>query len=94
MAGGCYEPFFSASGVDALRTIRSGERFEIALIDVSIPNISSVVLVDEYIWNNPHGKIVIMSGYHCPDAFKGLDFLKKPFMQDNLVGILKRNSPV
>jgi DNA-binding NtrC family response regulator len=83
------------SGFKALNTIRS-EHFNIALIDIGMPEMNGVELMTEIRRLSARTKIILMTGYgqHHPlykraVAAKPDKLLHKPFDPENLIEIVK-----
>ncbi|MCX7966098.1 MAG: response regulator [Syntrophorhabdaceae bacterium] len=87
--------FTATTGKDALDIVKH-EDIEVALLDVRLPDISGVNLLDLLKKENPALAVIMMTGYSTHkdiiDAMKkgASDFLLKPFEYDNLIMVMIR----
>jgi DNA-binding NtrC family response regulator len=89
---GGYKVFIARSGREAISTAKceKGE-FDLALVDVSLGDISGFEIARELAAEKPGIKIIIMSGFADKKieareiADKGYNFLFKPFTLDSLL---------
>lgn len=91
---GC-KVFTATTGKDAIDLVRH-EDIEVALLDVRLPDINGVNLLDALKKENPTLAVIMMTGYSTHkdiiDAMKkgASDFLLKPFEYDNLIMVMIR----
>lgn len=85
----------ATTGKEAIEVIRN-EDIDIAILDVKLPDINGVLLLDKIKDEKPAVAVIMMSGYKDHDAIidamkKGAsDFLLKPFELDKLILIMMR----
>lgn len=84
----------AASGSEALSTLRTAP-VDVVLSDIRMPGMTGLDLAREIsrIW--PWLRVVLMSGYECPESLESdprlasLPFLRKPFDLEELVDLIK-----
>ena len=75
-------------------------RFDLLLSDVVLPDQNGVELADQLLAQNPHLRVLMVSGYADDRACwakirqKGFGFLQKPFALDDLLRAIKQALPV
>lgn len=80
----------ATTGKEAIELVKH-EKIEIAILDVKLPDINGVTLLDAIKKENPTIAVIMMTGYSTHkdiiDAMKkgASDFLLKPFEYDNLI---------
>lgn len=80
-----------ASGEEALRLIRSGERFDLLVTDHLMPGISGTDLVREVWTATPDMPVLLVSGYAESEGVDpDLPRLTKPFRKDELAASLSQ----
>jgi two-component system, sensor histidine kinase and response regulator len=90
-----YEVEVAATGAEGLRLMREGE-LALVLIDVMMPDISGIELLDAIRRHDPEIICIIITGYATVElavaAMKqgAYDFLAKPFSDDNLVMVVEK----
>ncbi|HEX8739008.1 MAG TPA: GAF domain-containing protein [Casimicrobiaceae bacterium] len=92
-------PADSPSGTDALRRLGEGERFDLAIVDMHMPDIDGIALAKSIRAGHPHLPLVLFSSLGRREAGgdEGLfdAYLTKPVRQsqlfDVLVGLLARD---
>ncbi len=89
------EVFAAASGKEALNLL-SGESVDIAVVDIDLPDIDGLTLLDMVRRQDPTIAVVMITGHNDPDLIinamkKGAsDFLMKPFSIDKLLLVIMR----
>ncbi|HEY8851497.1 MAG TPA: response regulator [Gemmatimonadaceae bacterium] len=85
-----YTVLEAANGTDALTTAQNGNKIDLLLTDVVMPEMSGRELVDRFAKLRPNTKVLFMSGY-TDDAIvrhgvlrPGTAYLQKPFSPDTL----------
>jgi CheY-like chemotaxis protein len=80
------------SGKEALKILRGGEAFDLLITDQGMPGMTGAELVDTVRAERPDLPIVLATGYdELPaDMARGVPRLLKPFMQSQLLEIVKR----
>lgn len=86
---GKYDVVSCANGKKAIRDIKHGLEFDLAMIDLSLPDIGGDVVIAEIKETNPNAQILIASNY--PFIQKGINFrhIGKPTEQDALLKIIE-----
>ncbi|HON84731.1 MAG TPA: response regulator [Syntrophorhabdaceae bacterium] len=85
----------ATTGKEAIELVKN-EKIEIAILDVRLPDINGVTLLDIIKKENPTIAVIMMTGYSSHkdiiDAMKkgASDFLLKPFEYDNLIMVMIR----
>jgi response regulator RpfG family c-di-GMP phosphodiesterase len=89
------EVYRASTGKQAIELL-SERQIEIVILDVKLPDIDGIALLDTIRLQDPTVAVVMITGYHDPDLIieamkKGAsDFLMKPFSVDKLLlGIMK-----
>jgi CheY-like chemotaxis protein len=89
-----YDVVTADSGHRALGLIQ-GQRFEVALVDVTMLGMDGLTLVDRIMAEDPHFQIIILTGNpRLGDVRKGLkegvfDYLTKPQKVEDLVTVIR-----
>ena len=89
------EVFKASMGKEALDLLE-GEAVEIAILDIKLPDMDGIALLDEIRLRDPTIGVVMITGYNDPDMIieamkKGAsDFLMKPFSIDKLMLAIMR----
>jgi CheY-like chemotaxis protein len=80
------------SGKEALKILRSGEAFDLLITDQGMPGMTGAELIDAVRAERPDLPIVLATAYdELPnDMARGVPRLLKPFMQGQLLEIVKR----
>jgi CheY-like chemotaxis protein len=80
------------SGKEALQILRSGEAFDLLITDQGMPGMTGAELIDAVRAERPELPIVLATGYNelPADMARGVQRLLKPFMQGQLLEIVKR----
>jgi PAS domain S-box-containing protein len=80
------------SGKEALKIMRSGEAFDLLITDQGMPGMTGAELIDAVRAERPDLPIVLATAYdELPaDTARGVPRLLKPFMQAQLLEIVKR----
>ena len=80
------------SGKEALKILRSGEAFDLLITDQGMPGMTGTELIDAVRAERPDMPIVLATAYdELPDdTARGVPRLLKPFMQAQLLEIVKR----
>lgn len=85
----------ASTGKEALEVLSKAD-LEIVILDVKLPDINGISLIDSIKINNPTIGVIMITGYHDPnlivDAMKkgASDFLIKPFEFDKLILVMMR----
>ncbi len=85
----------ATTGKEAIELVKH-EKIEIAILDVKLPDINGVALLDAIKKENPTIAVIMMTGYSTHkdiiDAMRkgASDFLLKPFEYDNLIMVMIR----
>jgi response regulator RpfG family c-di-GMP phosphodiesterase len=85
----------ASSGREALEVLGKAE-LEIVILDVKLPDVNGISLIDTIKIKNPTIGIIMITGYHDPNLIveamkKGAsDFLIKPFEFDKLILVMMR----
>jgi two-component system, cell cycle sensor histidine kinase and response regulator CckA len=80
----------AASGEEALDIASSGQRFDVLVTDLMMPNMSGDELAERVTASHPDAKIVLMSGF-SEDVLgetrmtRHRHFIEKPFTQQQLL---------
>ena len=89
----------AADGSTALDAVRAQDiAIDILFLDVTLPGISSRVVLEEAKRLRPQVKVVVTSAYSKEMAAESLQttikhFLRKPYRLDDLVGFIQTNFP-
>ncbi len=87
--------FKASTGKEALEVLNRAD-LEIVILDVKLPDINGISLIDAIKIKNPTIGIIMITGYHDPNLIveamkKGAsDFLIKPFEFDKLILVMMR----
>ncbi|OPY79034.1 MAG: Cyclic di-GMP phosphodiesterase response regulator RpfG [Syntrophorhabdus sp. PtaU1.Bin153] len=87
--------YSASTGKEALEALDSTE-IEIVILDIRLPDISGISLLDTIKIKNPTVGVIMITGYHDPNLIveamkKGAsDFLIKPFEFDKLIFVMMR----
>ena len=85
----------ASSGKEALEVLGKAE-LEIVILDVKLPDVNGISLIDTIKIKNPTIGVIMITGYHDPNLIveamkKGAsDFLIKPFEFDKLILVMMR----
>jgi len=85
----------ASTGAEALERLE-GQFFDLALLDLKLPDISGVQVLQSIKERNPEAKVVIITGYACLDtaveALRGGadDYIAKPFRMEELTAIIRK----
>ncbi len=90
-----YEYIDTSNGKDALELIKGPHNFDLAVIDLFLPDIRGDRLLKHIRETEPEMKGIILSGYKVDDANKSLDipvsgYLHKPFNIDDFSEMIKK----
>lgn len=82
-----------ASGMEAIDLIKTGEVFDLVLVDFMMPDMDGIETSKELRKINPNCYVVIMSAYSDTDAMEqakelGLQLLPKPIPEDMLAQVM------
>jgi DNA-binding NtrC family response regulator len=89
-----YEVTSAADGVEGLRLIQ-GSRFDVALLDLKLPRVDGLTLLQSFKAANPQGLAIMMTAYgtiqSAVAAMKAgaTDYLLKPFPSEDLLTLLR-----
>jgi response regulator RpfG family c-di-GMP phosphodiesterase len=89
------EVYAASTGREALEFL-SGQSIDIAVLDIKLPDIDGLTLLDTMRLQDPTIAVVMITGYNDPDLIieamkKGAsDFLMKPFSIDKLLLVMMR----
>lgn len=85
---GGHEVVVADGGESALRELATGEKFDLALVDLEMPTMTGLELAREISKQYPALSIALMSGFdRAPPEWKGL-FISKPFHLTALTGVV------
>lgn len=90
-----YEVVIPNSALESLEIFKPGE-FALAVIDLVMPDIGGIELMESFISKDPNIKIVIMTGYPTVDsAYKAMvdgvfEYVIKPFRMKELLEVAKK----
>ena len=82
------------SGIDALKEIENN-RFDVAVIDVRMPDIGGLELANRLRMRHPHLAVVLMSGHGSVESKEegeqlgAFAYLQKPVEIDDLVAVIR-----
>jgi len=85
----------ASNGKEALEVLSKAE-LEIVILDVKLPDVNGISLIDTIKIKNPTIGVIMITGYHDPNLIveamkKGAsDFLIKPFEFDKLILVMMR----
>ena|SRR5438132_315245 len=80
-----HQALTASNGVEGLAVFRSYcELIDLVITDLKMPEMDGYELVARIRESRPLTKIVCMSGYLEEDCPKGVRFLRKPFLPDDL----------
>ncbi len=85
----------ASTGMEALEVLSKAD-LEIVILDVKLPDVNGISLIDSIKINNPTIGVIMITGYHDPNLIveamkKGAsDFLIKPFEFDKLILVMMR----
>ncbi len=86
----------AANGRDAIGlAVREGERIDLYLLDVVMPGLGGIEAFEEIRHRDPSARVALMSGYAEPESIHSLQqrgligFIQKPFVQHQLLGVLR-----
>jgi CheY-like chemotaxis protein len=80
------------SGQDALALLNAGERFDLILTDIAMPQMAGTQFANEARQIAPDVPVMLMTGYvdgRHPDAAADEKLLKKPFRRSDLAEMLR-----
>jgi len=96
MLGGQFDCQFATNGEEALRLIRSGQRFSVVLADLCMPGMNGVQLLGKIQEESPEVVRILITGSGDVDtALRGLHegaiyrFLHKPCSNENVVAAIE-----
>ncbi len=95
VAGAGYEVVTAEDGEEAIRKLKTS-RFDVALLDIQMPNKSGIEVLKYIQKNAQHTKSIILTGYgdlkHAMEAreFGALDFISKPYKLEDVLSTIER----
>ena len=85
-----HQALTASNGLEALAVYRSySELIELVITDLKMPVMDGYELIGRIQETNPGARIVCMSGYLEDDCPKGVKFLRKPFLPDDLRALVE-----
>ena len=90
-----YHVITATDGEEAISKIQN-ETFDVALLDIQMPNASGIEVLKYIQKNSPKTKAVMLTGYadlkFAMEAreYGAKDFINKPYMLDEIVEIIER----
>jgi DNA-binding NtrC family response regulator len=90
-----YEVIIPNSALEAIEIFKTGE-FSLAIIDLVMPDIGGIELMEALISKDPNLRIVIMTGYPTVDsAYKAMvdgvfEYIIKPFRMKELLEVARK----
>ncbi len=90
-----YEVVTAPDGVEAIRILQT-EKFDVALLDIQMPNKDGIAVLKHLSENHPSTIAIILTGhadlYHAMEAKKygAREFISKPFQIDDVTSTLQR----
>jgi two-component system response regulator MprA len=78
----------AVSDAEAYREALSGEDFDLIVLDMHLPGITTQSLIDEARSRNPKVRILFMSGSGSPSGAE--HFLQKPFRIEDLRNLVRK----
>ena len=90
-----YEVITAEDGQEAINQLKTS-KFDVALLDIQMPNKSGIEVLKFIQQNSKHTKSIILTGYadlkHAMEAkeFGALDFISKPYKLEDVLGTIKR----
>jgi PAS domain S-box-containing protein len=91
-----YSVELASNGLEALNLLKSGKRFDLILLDLTMPVLDGLGFLEEIKKHNlPKPKIILMSGYHnllekLSDTKDFDSYLSKPFGIEGLCDVLNK----
>jgi two-component system response regulator HydG len=90
-----YNVASASDGSEAIALIQK-KKFDVALLDIQMPNTSGIEVLKYLQKNSPTTKAVILTGYanlkNAMEAkeFGAVDFISKPYRPDDVLSTIKR----
>jgi len=90
-----YETVMASHGLEALKAAE-GEPFEIAVVDIRMPDLDGIELLKSIKKLSPETEVIVITGYasleNAIEALKegAADYLRKPFSADELQMVIQR----
>lgn len=95
VSGAGYEVITAEDGEEAINKLKAS-RFDVALLDIMMPNKSGIEVLKYIQQYSKHTKSIILTGYadlkHAMEAreYGALDFISKPYKVEDVLGTIKR----
>ncbi len=95
VSGAGYEVITATDGEEAIAKLKAS-RFDVALLDIQMPNKSGIEVLKYIQENSQHTKSIILTGYadlkHAMEAreFGALDFISKPYKLEDVLSTIER----
>lgn len=80
----------AASGTEALGRLAGNQQIEILITDINMPGLNGLDLVERAKCEREDLRVIMMSGQETKTP--GFPFLKKPFLEQDLVNIMERTT--
>lgn len=88
-----YEVIAVANGLEATAVLEARDDIDLVLSDVVMPQMGGLALYEWMKENRPHVKLLLMTGYamdeHNKLVSEHIQWIKKPFIVDELAGVLE-----
>jgi PAS domain S-box-containing protein len=69
--------------------IRQRERFDLVILDLTMPHLSGSEVLTRIRNLNPHAKVILSSGYPSGETYRASAFLPKPYRADTLIRVVR-----
>jgi DNA-binding NtrC family response regulator len=95
VSGAGYDVTTAEDGEDAIEKLQTS-RFDIALLDIQMPNKTGIDVLKFIQKSSAHTKSIILTGYadlkHAMEAkeFGALDFISKPYKLEEVISTIER----
>jgi len=93
---GNYDCRAAGDGLEALALLDSGEKFDLVLADIVMPNLDGIQLAERIKDKYPDLPVVMVTAVHTPRTLfeaiqKGaVDYILKPFEVEELLDVIRR----
>lgn len=87
---------FAKTGKEAIKTYKKTKDIDVVLLDIRMPEMSGIEVLERILKINPEAKIIMQTAYTMPDEKERcykmgcVDFLSKPIIKDELFATLNK----
>lgn len=95
VSGAGYDVTLAEDGAEAINILES-HRFDLALLDIQMPNANGIEVLKFIRKNSPSTRAVMLTGYadlkHAMEAreYGASDFISKPYKLEDILGTIQR----